>query len=651
MLKNKAWIVALIVALTMAFIGCTDAGNYEPPPKAMVEDRFELGAIGWKGGQPDNQQGWYSIGYDDDGLLGTPVATVKQFIEAEYLVAQLKTVPSSISGETANISVIWGGDGEGWKSGTAKTISTAAGSAIRYDAAKQEVWVKLSETLVDYADYQALKTGARLVLQSWNLNWDIATGFLVKMVEEGEESGPSGAVPGIYVVPVAQSEEPTEDYYEPAATIDNVFYLNLNDFKTKGVLRDGATAGSDVLVDGELTADDVTVKFVKRDQSVHFKLSGAQAEKVWEADAAKVTITLATGSATGTFRYTFTDPSKAGSWNAGNLPTAFGNAEAIGFNDNKSGNTVAFLSIQVRQDAAVDLKIASIKVEVVYKTFAGTLGAEELASGTDGKVYHATYTGTEKVDYTWTRSTGKKVTVLGTGSSVFIHPYTGVYELTISAFGYKSESYTVDTVVCPCIASTNPADCICAAMDECDCGPCNVWSEIQDDLTVIANLDNVFGLMKGGNFSVGLTSDGALFVFDRLDNWGNGVDLQIKTTAGTVQAWEVPIDPAKTYKLTVTGKAQGGVMMKVAQSGSPYGTFADQTLTGTDADIKDFSLTVTKNIAGDADLLGSDLLAQGVRIQTTDATPYAFFLIETVVIQELGAGGAVAATPLNFPND
>jgi hypothetical protein len=650
MLKNKLWIVALIAALTMAFIGCTDAGNYEEPekPVVMVEQRIELGGVGFKGGQPGNQQGWYSIGYDDDGLLGTPTATVKQFVEAEYLVAKLKTVPGSISGETAEVQVIWGGDGDGWVSGKNIKVSTAAGSPIRWDNAKSELWVKLGdETMGRYADYQALKVGARLVLQSWQATWDFETGFLVQMVPAGEEETGETAVPNIYQIPEAQSDDEDEPYYEDPDTtdIENVFYLNLNDYRTKGVQRTGTAEGSDALVEGDLTANDITVKFVQENQSVHFKLSGAQADKVWEADSAKVTIKLATGSATGTVRYTFTDPQKSGDWNAGTLPSALnGTAQEITFNSNKNGDSVAFLSIQLRQATAVNLKIEYIKVEVIRKEFSGALTAEEVGGSNSG-IYFAKYTGPEQVNYTWTRNG----TVIGTTPMITIpSSVAGKYVVTIRAFGYVPKTVEVD-VVCPCMTSGDPADCTCVP-EECKCPACNVWSTIQAGVTVIANLDNIYGLMKGGSFSVGTTSTGALFVFDRVESWGPGVDLQIKTTAGTVEAWEVGIDPAKYYKLVVTGKAQGGVKMKVFQGNAPNTTFAEQTLTGTNAEIKDFTLTVTNAAGSTTDpLLGSDLLAQGVRI-STEGTPKAFFLIETVVLQELtGEDGTVAATLINFP--
>ena len=650
MLKNKLWIVALLVALTMAFIGCTDAGFFEAPPPKMVEQRIELGAIGFKGGQPGNQQGWYSIGYDDADLLGTPTATVKQFVEAEYLVAKLKTVPGSISGETADIQVIWGGDGDGWVGGKTVKISSAKSAAIRWDNAKKEVWVKLGDdTLNRYADYQALKVGARLVLQSWNLSWDIETGFLVKMVPEGEEETGVTAVPNIYQIPEAQDDDPSGDYYENPSTtdIENVFYLNLNDYKTKGVQRTNTAEGSDALVDGVLTEDSITVKFVQENQSVHFKLTGAQADKVWEADSAKVTIKLATGSASGSVRYTFTDPQKAGDWNAGSLPTALdGTAQEITFNNNKNGDSVAFLSIQVRQAAAVDLKIEYIKVEVIRKEFIGTLTAEEIGGSNSG-IYFAKYTGPEQVNYTWTRNG----TVIGTTPMITIPPATsvaGTYRVTIRAFGYVPVFKEV-VVICPCISSLDPENCTCVP-EECKCPPCNPWSAIEADITPLANLDNIYGLMKGGALKVGTTSDGELFVYDREDSWGNGLDLQLKNINSNPAEWEVPIDSAKGYKLVVTGKIQGGTKIKVAQSGAPYGTFDEQTPAGASGSLQSFTLTVTKATNGTDDLLGSHLLA-GVRIQPENA-PYVNFLIETVVLEELDGDGAPVSPPLiNFPND
>ena len=310
MLKNKTWIVALLAAFTMAFIGfgCTDAGlDFSPPePEKGEYENIELGAVGFKGGQAANQQGWYSIGYQDSDLLGTPVATVEQFRTAKYLVVRLKSVPNSISGETAAVQVIWGGDGAGWQSGSNITVSTADDAAIRYDAEAKELWVELSKALSMYSDYAALKTGARLVLQSWSYSAEEAydTAYLVVPTDPSTGGPAPVVVPTTYIIPKSGG---------------TFFYLNLNDYQTEGAVNAHVP-------DGELTKTSLTLFFTENDQRANFKLTDEQVKALKDRNTDyPVTATVVgyasalggeIGDSTTPFRYHLGNAKVGSDWNA-----------------------------------------------------------------------------------------------------------------------------------------------------------------------------------------------------------------------------------------------------------------------------------------------------------------------------------------------
>jgi len=361
MLKNKAWIVALFAALAMAFIGfgCTDAGlDFSPPePEKGEYENIELGEVGFKGGQPGNQQGWYSIGYTDDGLLGTPVATVQQFVTAKYLVVRLKSpAPNSISGETAAVQIIWGGDGEGWKSGTNITVSSADEAVIRYDAEANELWVELSKALAMYSDYAALKTGARLVLQSWNYSDAYDTAYLVVPTDPTSVEPPSVEVPTTYIVPKAGG---------------TFFYLNLNDYQTEGAVNNHVP-------EGELTKTQLTVFFRENDQRANFPLTAEQVKAIKERKSGTdVTVTVTgyassfggeVAASTTPFRYHLGNAKVADAWNGTTNNTTgpftgsnYNAPVTLGFVANPTDALLGYFILQQRAAAETEVVIRSIK--------------------------------------------------------------------------------------------------------------------------------------------------------------------------------------------------------------------------------------------------------------------------------------------------
>jgi hypothetical protein len=363
MLKNKAWIVALLAALAMAFIGfgCTEAGlDFSPPePDKGEYENIELGPVGWKGGQPGNQQGWYSIGYQDDGLLGTPVATVEQFVTAKYLVVRLvSSVPAGISGETSAIQVIWGGDGAGWQTGTNITVSTADEAAIRYDAETNELWVDLSKALSMYSDYAALKTGARLVLQCWGYSDAYESAYLVVPTDPSSVEPPSVVVPTTYIVPKSGGR---------------FFYLNLNDYQTEGAVNGNVP-------DGELTKTSLTLLFTENDQRANFPLTEEQVELIStrkEGTNIKVTVVGTatalggTGDSTTPFRYHLGNAKSGSSWNATSTNTQ-GPFSGANYNAEKeltftteyeiTDALLGYFILQQRAAAETEVVIKSIKI-------------------------------------------------------------------------------------------------------------------------------------------------------------------------------------------------------------------------------------------------------------------------------------------------
>jgi len=457
MLKKISWIVVLLAALTIGFIGCTNAGLLDDDSGPEVPfNPIAEGAKYLEIGKRVNSWDSIDIRAGKAGVLDQYTADTDHTITI-YGKAIAGLAGIYLGNTDSDYSTNWGylanakADGSftieakvPWSkladSGNNKRISIPLGAATYYvyeiviNDGENDIY-KLSKD----KDVQDLDNGAILFPDDKTpTTWLVrAGGPVVKVIEPGA----AGGLESIYKIPESDAE--------------GVTFVDLNNYGTRGTKK---FAPND-LVEGELAETDLTLKFTKKGQRVHFKLTNAQIASYMEADTLDVTIT-ATPTYTGTvpvseelFYFMLTDPSvaspetgKPDTW-YGTTPEGFTSVSGTEYDDTvtasfdadyKGPKTLAYFSIGLAQDFPVTLKVTSIEIAAVKKDFEGTLTINDdaIIGGTEvGTNLLAVYTGSEDVTYTWKRS-GK---VVGTGQQFFAPlDVAASYEVTISAFGYNS---------------------------------------------------------------------------------------------------------------------------------------------------------------------------------------------------------------------
>jgi len=486
MLKNKLWIVALFAALTMAFFGCTDAGNLDDD-SGPKKDNFNPIADGAKYLEISQRvNSWDSI-----DLRAGKAGALDQWTDgAEHTI----TIYGKTIVGTTGISL--GQTDNDWNTNWGWGPAAADGS-FKIEATVP--WDKLADASNNKRINMPLSVKTFYV---YEIVINDGNDDIYKMSEDkdvqGKDNGvtlfPDDQTPTTWLVlagnPVVKIVEPGAAiletvYVAPRASKDTEFYIDLNDFGTRGTRElppndpvtgkltytPGATAEAAPL------KNDLVLTFTKVDQRAHFKLTPAQVALLTDknTDGVKVTIdATTTASSPYSFSYAFTDPSAKEKEKGTSEGTSIAKATpaTLTFSADKSDKTLSYFTIQLVSTGtadpatAVTITIQSIKVEATFKTFSGTLkvGVDQQ---TGFYTLYAIYDGPEGgYDLVWTR--GK--TVVGSGTS-YIATFAGEYTLTMSKVGY--DDLTADyKLVCPCKSTGGTASqCMCVPAD-CDCGPC-----------------------------------------------------------------------------------------------------------------------------------------------------------------------------------
>jgi len=458
MLKKISWIAVLFVTLAILFTGCTDAGELddgtgpEVPFNPIVE-----GAKYLEIGKRVNSWDSIDIRAGKAGVLDQYTADADHTITI-YGKAIANLAGISLGQTDSDYSTNWG-----W--GPAKADGT-------FTIEAKVPWSKLADSGNNKRINMPLAAAAYYVYEivindGENDIYKLSKDKEVQELDNGQILFPDDKTPTTWLVragsPVVKVIEPgsaggLESIYKiPESATAGVTFVDLNNYGTRGTKK---FAPND-LVEGELAETDLTLKFTKKGQRVHFKLTNAQIASYMEADTLDVTIT-ATPTYTGTvpvseelFYFALTDPSvaspepsKPDTW-FGTTPEEFSSASGTEYDtlvtasfdaEYKGPKTLAYFSIGLVQDFPVTLKVTSIEIKAVKKDFEGTLTINDdaIVGGTEvGTNLLAVYTGSEDVTYTWKRS-GKTV---GTGQQFFAPlDVAASYEVTISAYGYNSKT-------------------------------------------------------------------------------------------------------------------------------------------------------------------------------------------------------------------
>jgi len=205
----------------------------------------------------------------------------------------------------------------------------------------------------------------------------------------------------------------------------------------------------------------------------------------------------------------------------------------------------------------------------------------------------------------------------------------------------------------PCRCELEPGfDCssdpfMAGCTGDCGCTP-NVGTDITDTFAID-------GLTKAGNPKISQLADGGLFVHSRTNDYST-IDLNVVSTAGTVNADQIGLDPAKYYRFKVTGQALAGSgSAQINRTDRPYSgnTYAETAITGTAGEVVNFTVELASKLASDifysenADGVDTTATAPNkIRFRVHSATNPSF-VIDTIEIWELdGDGGDPVGTAL-----
>ena len=347
-------------------------------------------------------------------------------------------------------------------------------------------------------------------------------------------------------------------YVVPTSSNSDVFYLDLNDYKTAGAIVGTVPKGT-------LSADKLKLEMTTNDQRVHFALTEEQLDKVASSIALNVEID-GTATPDSKFRYHFTDPQASSNWNGtvsineGALSTILNND--LEFQGHQADRTkLGFFSLQLRENRTTTVEIKSIKVTVT--TSDPNAGCP--SAGED-----------EKCDGLW--------------------------------------------------------------MIGCECKPC-LCEIVGTPLEFAGFGTNYPGLAISSSPSINLV-DGALFIYNRANDY-SCIDLNIQSSEEAAE-WDVSVDPAKTYSLTVKGKAAVGETAVITIAASPWTRYIEVEIEEEDEGgtpgIGSYTTTLEKT--------GTELISPAIRLRVEGTAKY---MIESIVLEELDADGKPTETkPINF---
>jgi hypothetical protein len=199
MLKKISWIVALLAALTIVFMGCTNLGV---DPDAEVEDveRLDLGDPGTPGfntvaGQPAQQKGWATDGYTD---VDNPEAAAEGYKLADFKKAKYLVIETAQNAK-GGLQFVWQSANfpdDGWKTQKFDALASSSGAnpGVTKEANKlggQTIKIDIKKVLgPTYSNFLEASGNVRFIIAYYSSNLadlDVKDAYL--LVSKEAQSG------------------------------------------------------------------------------------------------------------------------------------------------------------------------------------------------------------------------------------------------------------------------------------------------------------------------------------------------------------------------------------------------------------------------------------------------------------------------------
>jgi hypothetical protein len=197
MLKKISWIVALLAALTIVFMGCTNLG-VDPDAEPEDVERIDLGAPGFNtvAGQPAQQKGWATDGYvdTDNPEAAADGYKLADFKKAKYLV--IETAQNAKGG----LQFVWQSANfpdDGWKTQKFDALASSSGAnpGVTKEANKlggQTIKIDVKKVLgASYSNFLEASGSVRFIIAYYSSNLadlDVKEAYLL-VSAEAQEAG------------------------------------------------------------------------------------------------------------------------------------------------------------------------------------------------------------------------------------------------------------------------------------------------------------------------------------------------------------------------------------------------------------------------------------------------------------------------------
>ena len=394
MFKKNIWIVGLLVALTMMFVGCVP--EFVDEEGEMTEvfnlqdalDSADLGVLdanAWKAVFGDTPLHKCGDGATFSIITQKGVKKLKIDKMTETWGQGVDLYSLAVDGSTkganfkAGDTIFIKGSVDAGKNGLKMSIGNGSAKFDGWasDATFDKEYVLTAANIGDIKG--ASPKALRFCYDAPNGDGRMGTIIFEEMILKGKRKAGDGSGGGPAVEEKPEADPTYGKVYTPTDDTASVLYVNLNNIGLKGAVAPGGIAASAVA----FTAGKITISFPANanDQRAIFKLTDEQVAKIMNSGSINVVID---GTFTGTgnsFRYHLGDPRTGSNWNGTNSfnADAFATIAAdkkVTFSGNFSGATVGYFILQYRNAAAGTLEINSIKLTLNPVT-------DVLASGLD----------------------------------------------------------------------------------------------------------------------------------------------------------------------------------------------------------------------------------------------------------------------------
>jgi len=515
MFKKNVWIVGLLAAITMVFIGCIDAPE---PPTGEIVEVFKLSDV-----IADVPVGDISSDTAFNAVFaGTPVAKVggpkyeiameggKKVFKVSNMTATwgegfdlchvsgINGGPNSGASFTVNDTIEIKGLADTGKAGVVLAVSNSSYAGPGWNSNDTDGVIDETITLsaADIGNIKGSGVGQQAIRVQYSGGGGSRQGTII--FEEIIITGmrPIGFGPEPPPPPPCNNPECRDPdcilglpdcpnkiaktYKVPVGTTDS-FFVNLNDWATKGA----STAYVQTAV---LSADKIVVNFDADNQRVVFKLTDWQVAAIAGAGSVKVEFINSTASPDHSFRYHIGDAKHGGTWNYTGEPAHTAGAFSsmldkgvLAWNAGFNGSGPVHLILNKREAGNCAVTIEAIKITITPATAVSVLSFA-LAAPVAGE---AAVTSVSGIGFTgavtWSPALPESgIFANGTAYSanVAIKATVGNYlgnitTATVNSAGayYNALTQTVVVAKFPMTALPTPVPCCSAGC--CDPGDCS----------------------------------------------------------------------------------------------------------------------------------------------------------------------------------